>query len=659
MTGSKSVPTTFVSCVFDMNKYDETSFLLFAKADIPMILFLHPEVYDIVHQKMKQAEETHDKTYHSMLIRPILIPFWKELNYKEFWVQGLSLPNVRSEEKDTMQHMWNTHSKAQYMNAAVKENPHNSQNFAWIDFDVRHIFYKGVETWNTIRTQFGVAADSGKQLHMPSTLQQGSSIEPVYGLNVALQNHIWVPGCLDKVSDEDSKKEDFKHNVNWRFCGSFFLGSAVAMKRMYQLYKQQFRIFTVGGEQKGASNVMTWEVNFWAWLEANGHWKPKWFRADHSDTLIDIPDMYSFHVAKECLEFTMYKYPYIDLSPYRPGTASYIRYRGKEYLNTRYVNYWIYPGGGYWYPEDEQVLRTKNVLSELMSGCMKPYQDEEDQYEPLPPMTYDEEDMKQSILIPASFDEVHEDVCQNKRVGVFSEGIEDIRLFESVEEKEDGEEGEEEHGVLKCVGTTCSYSHNERVRIMIGTYDIVNQCVRDCVTIDPPDGHDTWVEKNWAPIVWEKDGIQQDAFIYKWHPLEIGVVEKDENDPLVGKLRIVCKQSTTGSVFHNLKGSTPFMVYNDPLHEDEEEGFIGLIHGNEDTTPRQYFHRLVFLEKGTYKVKRYTEAFCFMKPSIEFCIGMKYNDVRDVWVFWISQMDRDATMVEIPNHWFQEKWIRG
>ena len=655
MKESKSVPTTFVSCIFDETKYDESSLIRFAKTDIPIILFTCPTIYDIV----KHIIDSDDKLYHAICIRPLLPPLWKELHFKDFWVQGLSLPSTRNEEKDTIAHMWNMHSKVQYLNEAVRENPHKSQNFAWIDFDVKHMFHKD-ETWNMLRTQFGVSGDSEKHLHMPLALQKGSALEPVYGLNIALQNHIWVPGCVDKLSTEQVDSFDFKHHVHWRFCGSFLLGSGQAIKRLYQLYKNQFRIFLVGEENRekngGAHNVLSWEVNFWAWLEAHDFWNPKWYRANHDDSLIDIPDMYSFHVAQDCVEFTKYKYPYVDLSPFRPGSASYIAYRGKEYLNTRYVNYWIYHLGGYWYPEDEHVLRTKNVLSELVSGCMKPYQDEEEQYEPLPPMTYDEDDIKQAILIPSGFQEIHEDLVQNKRHNVFSEGIEDLRLFESVS---DMRTDDCEVGLLKCIGTTCSYSHNERVRMILGTYDLEEKCIKDCITIDPPEGCDTWVEKNWAPIPWKQNGVKADAFIYKWHPLEIGIVEKTD-DELIGQLHIVCKQSTPGTVFHDLKGSTPFIPHHyEDEHGETIEGYIGLIHGHEDTTPRQYFHRMVFLEKETYKVKRYTDAFCFIKPSIEFCIGMKYHDERNVWVFWISQMDRDATMVEIPDTWFDNKWVRN
>lgn len=656
MKESKSVPTTFVSCIFDEYKYDESSLLLFAKSDIPMILFIHPSVYTIVDTLIQEYTNTNNQLFHALCIRPLLHSFWKELNYKDFWVQGLSLPSIRNEEKDTIAHMWNIHSKIQYLNAAVRENPHKSQNFAWIDFDVKHIFYKNNTTWNMLRTQFGISDNSEKQLHMPSSLQKGSSVEPVYGLNVALQNHIWVPGCLDKLSTENVDNYDFKHNVHWRFCGSFLLGSCQAIKRLYQLYKNHFRIFLVGEENGGAHNVLSWEVNFWAWLEAHDYWKPKWYKANHDDSLIDIPDMYSFHIANDSSEFTKYKYPYVDLSPYRPGSASYISYKGKEYLNTRYVNYWIYPLGGYWYPEDEHVLRTKNILSELVSGCMKPYQDEEEQYEPLPHITYDKDDMKQAILIPKDFQEIHEDLVQTKRLNVFSEGIEDLRLFESVYYMDNDDSN---IGLLKCIGTTCSYSHNDRVRMILGTYDLEQKCIKDCITIEPPEGCDTWVEKNWAPIPWVQNGIKIDAFIYKWHPLEIGIVEKTD-DEFIGKLHIVCKQSTPGSVFFNLKGSTPFITHTyENEHGERIEGYIGLIHGHEDTTPRQYFHRMVFLEKETYKVKRYTDAFCFIKPSIEFCIGMKYNPSRNVWAFWISQMDRDATMVEIPGTWFHHKWIHN
>jgi hypothetical protein len=569
---------TFVTCLFDHAKYDESSLLLFAQTGIPMVIFLPPEC-------IEQAIALTNDSQH-LMIRPLLPPFSKELNFKEFFLQGLSLPNTRNLEKDTAVHLWNMHSKAQYLNAVALENPFKSVNFAWIDFDIRHIFFKEEKTWNLLRTQF-----------------LGGSQEPVYGLKSAMQNNIWVPGCLDKVTAEDSNSVGFKHHVHWRFCGSFLFGSSHAVLRLHHLYKTHFRSFLTSD----SSTTLSWEVNFWAWLEANNLWKPKWYKADHNDSLIDIPDMVGFHIACDNIDFRKFSYKYPDLSPYRPSSASYIKYNGKEYINTRYVNYWIYPGGGYYYPEDEGVLRTKNVLSELAVGNL-------------------------GELIPVSYDEVFENVSQTKRTGCFSEGIEDLRLFVSVDT------------TLKCIGTTCSYSHNEKVRMIVGTYDLDQKCITDCSTIEPPT--DTWVEKNWAPILLSFGSYEnQDAFIYQWHPLEIGVCVADT-------LMIVCSHPTPSMVFQKMKGSTPFVLHT----LDFEEGFIGLIHGNEDTVPRQYYHRLVFLDKNTYKVKSYTEAFCFMKPSVEFCVGSKYDESRGVWVFWISEMDRDAAMVEIPEKWFV--WIR-
>jgi hypothetical protein len=34
---------------------------------------------------------------------------------------------------------------------------------------------------------------------------------------------------------------------------------------------------------------LVWEVNYWAWLEAEGYISPIWYLADHNDTIINIP----------------------------------------------------------------------------------------------------------------------------------------------------------------------------------------------------------------------------------------------------------------------------------------------------------------------------------------------------------------------------------
>ena len=97
-------------------------------------------------------------------------------------------------------------------------------------------------------------------------------------------------------------------------------------------------------------------------------------------------------------------------------------------------------------------------------------------------------------------------------------------------------------------------------------------------------------------------------------------------------------------VFRKIRGSSCFLL--DTI--EGVEGWVGVVHYSEDEHPtRQYFHRWVLLEKNTFKPLKYTDPFYFQKIGIEFCIGFAKQE--NLYMFWISQMDRDPMMIEIQR----------
>jgi hypothetical protein len=54
---------------------------------------------------------------------------------------------------------------------------------------------------------------------------------------------------------------------------------------------------------------LIWEVNFWAWLEAKDYWKPKWYSADHNDSIFNIPTQYYANRLADRIETINYNYP--------------------------------------------------------------------------------------------------------------------------------------------------------------------------------------------------------------------------------------------------------------------------------------------------------------------------------------------------------------
>jgi hypothetical protein len=381
--------------------------------------------------------------------------------------------------------------------------------------------------------------------------------------------------------------------------------------------------------------VLTWEVNFWAWLETTVEdWNPIWYAGDHNDTMFELPGRFIAHRLGERYTDTCYRkenavleiktsvIDYPEIPRYSPMSASFLLYPSDTnsnpkigILNTRYVNYHILENGTYWWPSEEgKTIRTRNITSE-----------------------WDFEKKK-----PKNFIEMKSPLFSEKHTDVFSEGIEDIRLFlndnNKVQEKE-----------IYWIGSTLNYSPDKKIQMMFGKYDSVSGELTDANIIESPIKSSS-CEKNWIPIS-NPDKENEMYFIYQWYPMEIGrLVQRDEDkdkdkDKKKYYLEIEIRHEMNPLVFRKIRGSSCFIL--DTI--EGVEGWVGVVHYSEDETPtRQYFHRLILLDKQTWKPLKYTDPFYFQKIGIEFCIGFAKTP-ENHYTFWISQMDRDPMVMEIEK----------
>jgi hypothetical protein len=97
-------------------------------------------------------------------------------------------------------------------------------------------------------------------------------------LEIKPNNFVVFPGCWSKITP--NYYLNIKDNICWRFCGTFFLGNKESILEMYNFYIEHYPRFIK------ETNKLTWEVNIWAWLEANTLWSPIWYSSDHNDRLI-------------------------------------------------------------------------------------------------------------------------------------------------------------------------------------------------------------------------------------------------------------------------------------------------------------------------------------------------------------------------------------
>lgn len=407
---------------------------------------------------------------------------------------------------------------------------------------------------------------------------------------------ITFPGCWSKL--EKDKIDDVLNTVQWRFCGCFLLGDIDSMKTFLSLYRDKIQEFLK------IYNKIVWDFNIWAYIEATtDDWKPIWYKADHNESILYVSgDVYTrvLNVKNKII----YDYPKIE--GFIPTSASYLFYQGKHILNTRYVSYWIYPNGGYHFYNDKRIIENKNVFSILDDDFI--------------PQNYDVMD-----------DNLQEQFVSND---TFSKGLEDIRLYEI-------------NGSIKFICNNANYIENGKIRMIIGDYDVNNKKMKNANIISSPNV-DTWCEKNWIPVKKDKEYLLQDGemgiieeqlFIYKWYPMEIGHINKNNEMEIIEKIEL------NNPLFRKIRGSTIF--------QEIDDGFIGLVHQSEEHSPRHYYHMLVLLDKQTFHIKKYSEFFCFEKLGIEFSLGFK--KIEDTYLFWISRHDRDPVLVCVDEH--EIKWV--
>jgi hypothetical protein len=171
--------------------------------------------------------------------------------FREIAEVDVRLPSVRTEYKDTRAFLTMMNAKAELMYRAM-DYGWSTQHFAWIDFSIFHVIR---DTESTIKYLADLPS-----AEFPSTC-------------------MLLPGCWASGTNARTLFDA----INWRFCGGFFVASTDAILELNSLYRKHFRNIVV---ERG----LTWEVNFWSLLENEYGWQPQWYKADHNDSIVRIPD---------------------------------------------------------------------------------------------------------------------------------------------------------------------------------------------------------------------------------------------------------------------------------------------------------------------------------------------------------------------------------
>ena len=379
------------------------------------------------------------------------------------------MPTTSREGKDTIDYFILMNAKAEFVARVIQMNPFHTDKFAWMDFNLSHVFRNVESSTNYMKT-------------IASTQYN----EPF----------LTFPGCWPKLERDDA--DIVIDHVHWRFCGGFFVGDAKSLTNFYEKYKAYYPPCLE------TYQAATWEVNFWAWLEKHTDWRPTWYSADHNDSIVKIPVDF---LAKSLTTSSISPISpviqnelmdgWMEIQGYYPGSIAYLHntYNNRHIINIRYINYEILNDGVYYFPSGNSTIQTKNVFAELKR-----------------------EEEKEGCFAPRwSIKQIH---CMTEdEIGLVSTsakcmGLEDIRLFSTSD------------GNIRFSSNSVNYSNNGRNQMIEGVYDIENHSLKHAQIIQSPT--DTWLEKNWIPLG-DLTSMGADTYIYSWNPFRIGKVNHKTN----------------------------------------------------------------------------------------------------------------------------------
>jgi hypothetical protein len=242
------------------------NFRVLAKSGIKIVIYSCENTREYINNL---CNEFPDNLFHGKLLTPyeetdiykICMKKNEDGSYK--W----SLPANKNEKKDTYDYLSMMNCKIEFMRDAVIQNHWNSHYFAWMDFSMAYLFH---DKENTAKKMFELAI-------LLRHTQENSFLDSSES-SPCERKWMIFPGCWEKIPS--NYYTSIKDNISWRFCGTFFIGDMHSILEMYQYYIEHLPRFI------NETHKLVWEVNIWAWLEANTLWKPDWYSSDHNDRLI-------------------------------------------------------------------------------------------------------------------------------------------------------------------------------------------------------------------------------------------------------------------------------------------------------------------------------------------------------------------------------------
>ena len=195
-------------------------------------------------------------TRFSNILQIVYIDLIELETYKKITaVADISLPEKRYHLKDTLKYMILMQSKLEFIDMTIQNGIKSiipiANYYSWIDFGIFHIIKDIPRAHN--------------KLQMLSYLK-------------------WKKPCnaFAGIYDKPRDIKILEVQTHWRFCGGFFI---IEPDIFYEFQKQYNLIL----DDYLSRKFITWEVNIWASMELLNKFEFGWYKADHNDTIFDVP----------------------------------------------------------------------------------------------------------------------------------------------------------------------------------------------------------------------------------------------------------------------------------------------------------------------------------------------------------------------------------
>ena len=275
----------------------------------------------------------------------------------------------------------------------------------------------------------------------------------------------------------------------------------------------------------------------------------------------------------------------VNADEFKGSTPTICKHNGELIVNRRFVNYKIDENGNY--INGEKII-TENIIASYSIGG--------------------------NVLIQNGDSVILSYNTENDGHYV---GLEDVRLI--------SHKGKLLYNANRGVDNKMFIEHGE-----IETYRTTGECLLK-------KENQNQIEKNWVLFGDVNDNLK---CVYKWHPLTIGSIDKEELKDI--------QTINTPLSFKEIRGST------NGVDIGNEIWFLTHLVSYEDR--RYYYHMMIVLDKKSYKLKRYTPLFTFTGSKVEYSLG--FVEMDDSLLIGYSTMDDNTNFISVEKKWFDTMFQR-